>query len=89
MLYAVIAANEAAVATKIALARNGFETRLMAGPFRRGLGPLFDFHDRSAAPKVRARHIGGSAAGQKRSNAVAGGRIVRSLAIHGAPETAD
>jgi len=30
MLYAVIAANEAAVATKIALARDGLETRLMA-----------------------------------------------------------
>jgi hypothetical protein len=30
MLYAVIAANEAAVATKMALARGDFETRLMA-----------------------------------------------------------
>jgi hypothetical protein len=31
MLYAVIAANEAAVAAKIALARDDFETRRMAG----------------------------------------------------------
>jgi hypothetical protein len=30
LVYAVIAANEAAVATTIALARDGFETRLMA-----------------------------------------------------------
>ena len=79
MLYAVIAANEAAVVIKIALARDVFETRLMASPFRRGPMALSDFHDRSAAPKVGAQHVGGSVAGPKRSNAVAGGRIVRSL----------
>jgi hypothetical protein len=32
-LYAVIAANAAAVATKIALVLDGFETRLMAESF--------------------------------------------------------
>jgi hypothetical protein len=33
MLYAVIAATEAAVATEIAIVRDAFETRLMAESF--------------------------------------------------------
>ena len=44
MLYAVIAATEAAVATEIALVRDAFETRLMAESFStrpRGLSLIF------------------------------------------------
>lgn len=58
MLYAVIAANEAAVATKMALARDDFETRPMAESLSTRPLASIDFHDRSAAPKVGARMQG-------------------------------
>jgi hypothetical protein len=52
-LYAVIAPNVAAVATKIALARDGFEMRPMAESLSMRLTASLDFHGRSAARKKR------------------------------------
>jgi len=49
-LYVVVAANVAAAATKIALVRDSFETRLMSESFRRGPRPVsLDCQGRSAA----------------------------------------